>query len=204
MKHPNINELENFINGKLDSRQLIEMDEHVCGCAQCKAAISNMFVSKKVALDLGAMLLGAGECPEYEQLSAYVDNKLDIKQTKATKSHVNSCEPCTRDVSRMAELRSHAMMRPSVTVAPGMSKQALRTATPIWKRALAGMGAVGVVAFSAYMFFGLLKMSNQPAPVAKAPTAVKHEVAHQAIIPQKPIKHIPGVEKPTVIGKSVV
>ncbi|MCX6345545.1 MAG: zf-HC2 domain-containing protein [Armatimonadetes bacterium] len=200
MKHPNISELENFVNGKLDSKQLLEMDEHVCGCAQCRAAISNMFVSKKMALDLGALLLGANDCPEYEQLSAYVENELDTDQAKAMQSHVNSCEPCTRDVSRMAELRSHALMRPSVTVAPGMSKQAARTATPIWKRALAGMGAVGVVAFSAYMFFGLLKMSNQTAPVAKAPIAAKQEVAHQANLPEKPINIIPGVDKPTVIA----
>ena len=129
--------------GKLPVERLLEIDAHVSGCAECRAELAGLPGVKKVALDLGTVLLGTADCPEYERLSAYVEGELDLPDTLTIASHVNLCELCSRDVSRMAELRSHAAMRSTVTVGPGMSHRVTAPGDSTVAQGAGGSGSRG-------------------------------------------------------------
>jgi len=193
MRHPDSGELGQFAAGKLAAGRLLEIDAHVSGCAECRAAMASLPAVRKAASDLGTVLLGAGDCPEYERLSAYIEGELDLWNTSAIASHVNLCELCSRDVSRMAELRSHAAMRPAVTVGPGMSRRVAAPVNPLWRRVLAGTGIAAVLVVAAFSFEVLMR-GPRSANVAKTPSNIGS--------PTEPIE--PNSSKPPSVHGNIV
>ena len=79
MRHPDTIELGLFAAGKMPAERLLEIDAHVSGCTECKAELAALPAVKKTVLDLGTVLLGTADCPEYEQLSAYVDESISAR-----------------------------------------------------------------------------------------------------------------------------
>lgn len=177
MIHPDTTELGLFAAGKLPGQRLLEIDAHVCGCAECRAELAGLPAVKKMASDLGTVLLGAADCPEYEELSAYVQNELGKDEARRIASHTNLCELCSRDVRRIAELRSHALMRPAVTVSPGMSGRLAKPVIPVWRRILAGAGVAGILTVAAFSF-AVMNRAPQQGQVVKNPTVVDKPIAH--------------------------
>lgn len=192
MTHPIISELEQFLKGKLPAGRLLEVDEHISECTECKAALDSIQSRKSAALGLGQMLLGVKDCPEYEQLSAYVDRELNAQESKAIEAHVNLCELCSRDVSRIAELRSHALLRKPVVLKPGVTVTQAPAGRPVWVRVLAGLGAVGVAAVAVFSFNALIKQVGQKPTVAKAHAVAKPDTHQQ--IAHVPVKVHPKPE----------
>ena len=84
MKCVDKNELEQFLQGKLTPERLLAVDEHVGRCADCKSALNALPRCKNAGVDLGAALLGVSECPDYEELSAFVDGALSGDRAKKT------------------------------------------------------------------------------------------------------------------------
>ncbi len=152
MKCPNVEQLKRFLSGELEPGELVAVDEHVRSCGECRAALDGMPESKRFGAQIGSELLGVGDCPEYEELSAYVDGELEPDRVSAVTSHINLCEPCWNDTRRLSELRSHAAMREKVTMRPGMSA-ARRSGTwfPMWKRVLAGVSLAAVSAVPRFL-----------------------------------------------------
>jgi len=153
-------ELERFLKGKLAPERMLEIDEHAGECEQCK----KLLVGLSARAQFGAELIGAVDCPEYEELSAYIDESLGGERAEAVRVHANLCEPCANDIERIRELRSHALLRDKVTVRPGAMRQIRRATSPLrwWRQALAAAALGGVVA--AVLFF-----NNAGTPVANAP-----------------------------------
>lgn len=173
-------ELEQYLKGKLAPERMLAIDEHVSRCADCKSLATKSFARA----DFGAAVMGAVDCPEYEELSAYVGELLDTERATSIRAHANICEPCTRDIGRITELRSHAAMREKVVVAPGMSRQARRSPFAYWKQALAAVSVAGIAAVA--LVFGNLGGTlpdeharvavNQPdlrVPTAESPKAAE-------------------------------
>ena len=154
-------ELERFLKGKLAPGRMLEIDEHAGQCEQCK----KLLVSLSARARFGAELIGAMDCPEYEELSGYVDESLVPERAGAIRTHANLCEPCAKDIDRIRELRSHAVLREKVTVRPGMSRQTRRSVFVYWKQALAAASLGGIAA--ALVFF-----NTTGAPIVKNPTQV--------------------------------
>ena len=173
------NELEQFLTGKLHSQRLLAVDEHVCSCAQCKAQIAGARTGGRARAALGATLLDVYECPEYEELSALVDNALETDRAKTVRAHANACEFCARDIASIEEMRSHAALRGKVKVTPGMSGRAPRPASGYWKRALAAVSLAAAVAVVAISFGYFGRPVDQPADVAATPPP-----AHSDAIPK--------------------
>lgn len=173
-------ELERFRAGNLPADRLLAVDEHVRSCRACREALSCIPAGAAAAGALGMRVLGVEECPDYEQLSALVDQKFADAAVALIQSHVNACEECARDVARMRELRSHASMRDTVTVRPGYTVVA-RPARALWKRVLAGAAAAAV---SGVLVFGFLRLAYQPAeePVS----VVTAPVPEEGVEPSRP------------------
>lgn len=189
MTHPIITELEQFLKGKLPAGRLLEVDEHISECTECKAALDGLQSGKSAAVDFSEMILGVKDCPEYEQLSAYVDRELDAQESSAIEAHANLCELCSRDISRIAELRSHALLRKPVVLKPGMTVTPASAGRPVWVRVLAGLGAVGVAALAVLSLNALKKQIEQNTTVAKIENHVKPNTPAQ-------VAHNPGKDNP--------
>lgn len=181
-------ELEAFLAGKLAPERLLAVDEHVSGCAECK----KLFATLPARTDFAAMVLGATDCPEYEELSGYVDKSLDTTRAESILTHVNLCELCAKDIDRISELRSHAALREKVVVTPGMTRQGQRSVFVYWKQALAAVSLAGLVTVA--VLFG--NLGSQP--VKNNPQmAVKPPVANRTVA-SVPVKNVIKPEKPIV------
>ena len=167
------NELEQFLKGKLDPQRLLAVDEHVGSCVHCRAQIGR--ARSQAGAELGAVLLDVYECPEYEELSAFLDNALENDRAKALRAHANACEFCARDIAAITEMRSHAALREKVTLEPGMSGPAGRRLPGHWKRALAAVSLAAAVAAVAISFGYLGRPLDRPHDVAATPPPEQRE-----------------------------
>lgn len=186
-------ELKQFLDGKLPADRLIEIDAHLDECRTCRAAIGRM----AGVINFVSEVTGAADCPEYDELSAYVDDSLDAAGTKVIRSHIGMCEICSRDVGRIRELRSHAALREKIVVKPGVNKNRRRTGLFVyWRQALVAASLGGLVAVA--MIFGNVgdqKNENRPQvvsnprivnnlPTAPADDVVKTEAVENPVKPE--------------------
>jgi anti-sigma factor RsiW len=186
-------ELEQFLAGRLAPERMLAIDEHLGACADCK----KLAVSLSARAQLGASIAGATDCPDYEELSAYIDESLDAERARAIRAHANLCELCATDVQRIRELRSHAALRDRVVVRPGMSRPARRSILSLSKgilslskgilslskgakQAIAAVSLVGVVAAA-------VLLTNMGGPAGKSVTrlAVKPPTTVQTTQPSQ-------------------
>lgn len=182
-------ELNNFLKMKLTPEQMLAVDEHVTGCAECKAALGKM----SARADFGNALVGADDCPEYEELSAYIDNALDGDRSRAIFLHTNLCELCAKDVERIRELRSHAALRDKVVMRPGMNRQPKRSAFGYWKQALAAVTMAGIIAVVVISGkFGAPTVQS-PRQIATNPPVVANHAPLPGVKPSvQPVKPAPA------------
>lgn len=162
-------ELEQFLTGKLRPERLLAVDAHVAVCSRCRAAIAGIPARRRQAVNLAAALLEVQDCPDYEELSAFVDRTLEQDRARAVLAHANACEPCSRDIERIQQLRSHAAMRENVRVRPGASRRALVSPWVYWRRAVAGVAAAAAVAALA---IGIGRFGTGPTQTAQPPVAI--------------------------------
>ena len=178
-------EIEEFVKGKLAPQQMLEVDSHIRECADCK----ELALSLSSRADFAAVVTGAADCPEYEELSAYVDKKLDAAHAAAVERHASMCEFCATDLARIEELRSHASMRDKITIRPGASRVAKRGFFFYRRQALAVTTVAGLVAvgFMLSSFNTVDTEDHGPAQIAANPP-ITHQV--KPVLPQNPQKPI--------------
>ncbi len=140
-------QIEEFVKGKLTAQQMLEVDSHIRECADCRKLAKSL----SARVELASAVTGASDCPEYEELSAYVDRSLDAARTAAVRAHANLCEYCSADLDRITELRSHAALRDTVTVMPGASRRVKRGFFGYWRQALVVTSVAGLIA-AAFVF----------------------------------------------------
>ncbi|MCL5104481.1 MAG: hypothetical protein M1133_10265 [Armatimonadetes bacterium] len=204
MKCIDIRELEQFIMGRLHAQRLVEIDEHVRACAECRAALCALPARKRLGIDIGAALLESYECPQYEELSEYVDGSLTAESRAAMASHVNLCELCSRDVARMSEMRSHAAMRERVTVRPTGRPENTVARFPAWKQVLAGLSVAALAAVIAISFGRIGPAPKAPVTVAKAPAIKAPPMKQPMVPPDKHVAKVPSAPPATSPGNSTV
>lgn len=180
-------EIEQFVKGKLAPEKLLAVDSHIRECADCKKLAASL--SSRV--DLAAAVTGAADCPEYEELSAYLDEKLDAARAAAIKNHANLCELCAGDLDRIQELRSHAALREKITVKPGASRVSQRRGFFFyWRQALAVTSLAGLVAVGFMLSnFDNVATKSHKRPVVAVNPGISSPV--KPVTPQNPTKPQP-------------
>ncbi|MHB9037296.1 MAG: anti-sigma factor family protein [Armatimonadota bacterium] len=172
MKCVDKRELLQFIEGKLSPKRLIEVDEHVSACNECKAALNDIASFRQAGISLGASLLSLEDCPEYDDISAYVDGTLAPDRMALMQSHVNSCELCFSDMERIREMRSHSALREKIAVSPAQNRQRAPQGFGLWKRVFVGVAGVAVVATLAVAIGSFVAAPEKPTIVASKPPVV--------------------------------
>ncbi len=178
-------ELKQFLDGKLAAQRLIEIDEHLDECKACRAAAGRM----SSVINFASEVTGTTDCPEYEELSAYVDKSLDTERMKSVRSHIGLCEICSRDVDRISELRSHAALREKIVVKPQARMHRRRQGVFVyWRQALAAVSLCGVIAVAIVVFgnAGDQNHNNRP-QVANNPPIVNN-------LPKAPADDVTKIE----------
>ncbi|NLN76775.1 MAG: hypothetical protein GX139_10760 [Armatimonadetes bacterium] len=179
-------ELGRFLQGTLPPDRILAIDEHLSECKSCRAALRRSPVVAGFAADV----TGSNDCPEYEDLSAYVDDTLDVARAASIHAHANLCEICARDIDRIRELRSHALLRETVVVRPGMSRESRRGFFVYWRQAVAALSLGGLIAVA--MLFGnsgdqgankVPQMVHMP-PITMALPAVEPEKSPEPTQPE--------------------
>lgn len=201
-------ELEQFLEGNLPTERMLEIDEHADECESCRQLLASLSARAQFA----AELVGAADCPDYEELSAYIEGSLESKRAKAVRVHANLCELCANDIDRIRELRSHALLREKVTVRPGATRRrrtslnsllAVLTSSKGWRYLAAGvsLGAIAAVAVFLSTMGGPV-VRNQPQVAIEAPEVVKTapmRVENPA--ESRPVVSVEQRKRPVVVEK---
>jgi len=197
-------ELEQFLKGKLPTERMLEIDEHAGECEECK----RLLVSLSARAQFAAELVGAADCPDYEELSAYIEGSLEPKRAEAVCVHANLCEHCANDIDRMRELRSHAILREKVIVRPGATRQKrtlldsllpIRSLSNGWRYLAVGASLGAVVAVAVFLSTISGPVVNNASQVAVNPSAATQ--THKAEAKKTPV---PGSVSPVERSKPVV
>lgn len=175
-------ELKNYLRGNCPPERMLAIDQHLSECEECRRLVEHA----PVVAGFASVITGAEDCPEYEELSAYVEGALDSVKTKTIRAHANLCELCARDVQRIRELRSHAALRGKVIVKPAMSRRPRSGVFVYWRQALAAASLCGLVA--AVLFFGNLtdKTGRQNPQIAHNPPIIADSPQFPAVDNTKP------------------
>ncbi|MCE5314626.1 MAG: zf-HC2 domain-containing protein [Armatimonadota bacterium] len=206
MKCVDKTELKKYIEGKLDAARLVEIDEHLCACPECRDALSSLPSLRRAGIDLGASLLGFEDCPEYDDISAFADGALPVDQMALIRSHINSCESCFADVERIREMRSHAALREKIEVRPMAGRQYASQGFGLWKRVFAGVAGAAAIAGVAVVIGSFNTAPEKPAMMAsKPPIAAKIEPAAPVAVPEplKPKNSVVAQNQPAVTHNPV-
>lgn len=184
--------LKEYLSGDLPADELIAASEHVRACPVCRAKLVAARAYQKAACSVGEVTLAVGECPEYEDLSAYVDGELARDVGLGIERHINLCELCWQDVETLQEARSRASLAPPIVVTPGQFVRRRAWNVFGWRSAMAT--AVGAAAVAAMVFF------SHTAPVVKTPggprIARNPIVASAPVVPDKPAAVTPNIAAP--------
>ncbi len=198
-------ELKQFLDGKLPADRLIEIDGHLDECGACRAAVGRM----SSVINFASEVMGTTDCPEYEELSAYVDESLDAEKTKSVRSHICLCEICSRDVDRISELRSHAALREKVFVKPGIYTSRPKQGVFVrWRTALAVVSLGGLIAVA--VIFGNVgdqnhknrpQVANNPPIVNNLPKPPADDVA-KTEVKEAPVVIESAPPSPSVVAEA--
>ncbi|MGC8863004.1 MAG: hypothetical protein ACP5R5_09560, partial [Armatimonadota bacterium] len=169
-----ITELEKFLEGKIEPDRLIAVDEHLSGCTSCKAALDSLASRRRAVASFAAELIGVSDCPDYQQLSALIDESLDADESRRLLAHLNMCELCSRDVESIRALRSQALLRGAVHVHPRTARRAGVWAGSWWKKVVGAAAVAAVVVVAAVTYVGRPASQHPAPPKAPATTVVTH------------------------------
>jgi hypothetical protein len=138
MKHLDPDTLGAYRAKRLRAAELLEADEHLAACEECRDALVDDDSAAADSL-IGALTGTEVEHLGYDTLESWVDGTLTPRQHRAASAHLQSCAQCVADI---ADLREVAASVPAVRVARnGMS---LKVAAAIL---LAVLGVASWVAF---------------------------------------------------------
>lgn len=194
--------LRQYLSGRLSAEEMIAVCEHVCSCAACKSKVMESHDYGNAAFSLGQSITNTCDCPDYDDLSSYVDNILAHESHQQIDRHLNVCECCWNDVAALQAARSRASMAPAITVQPGQFTTKRSWLSFSWPK----VAAIATPAAAAVIIALALAQphSAKPVKIAKveAPRHIEY-VNPKVVVPNEklPVK-TPGV-KPVKPAKPV-
>jgi len=144
--------LREYAAGILDAEATASAYAHICSCDKCRAKFADLIESKRAIWSIGCNLLEIDNCPEYEELSDFVSEKLAKDAAERVRIHIAQCEYCHRDVESIQKIRSKASLSGELEVYPGkFSTHRERHWVSVGWRALAGTAAAAVVIAAVFL-----------------------------------------------------
>ena len=100
-------QIENYHGRKLAPEELLSVDDHLAGCAECRRSVGSALNHDAVALytDL-ASETAVGQHPTFEQSAAYVDGLLTGEERQMIEDHLASCAQCAPLVADLRAFRN--------------------------------------------------------------------------------------------------
>ncbi len=102
MNHLQKSELQSFLQGKMPASALLECDDHLAACPQCREELELEAGLTSSKANVESLLQSPPAHIDYEQLQRMVDNE---PVPPAVLQHVAGCASCSRE---LAELRAFA------------------------------------------------------------------------------------------------
>jgi Putative zinc-finger/Sel1 repeat len=152
--HLSQTDFERYRDRRLDVRELLRVDSHLMHCDQCEHALRLLSGGSTAARVLTA-IERAGAHLTYEQMEAYVDDKLSPIGRANVEAHASACAPCAKE---LADMRGFApeLARPVARPAdPVLSPLARLTRWIGGGSASARFGGAGMRAAVAAMFLAV-------------------------------------------------
>jgi len=172
--HLSQQQLEQYRRSALAPLDLLAADDHLTACEQCREQLGASVPAAQAWQTLRASLPSGGEQPEhlsYDQLAAYVDEKLSGIQREAVESHLEICRMCDAELQdlrnfslEIAALSPEQSPAPPVPVATLHSRRRKLTEllTVRWP-VLAGASAL--LLLIAWLFYSQLRVGRQSLPI---------------------------------------
>lgn len=141
-KHLTGEAIELYRARRSSAAEALAAQTHVAACADCRALLAAAVEADAALLNLRQEMardedLGADSHLPYEQLTLYVDGKLDEVEREIADSHLSFCEDCAAD---LADLRQYATLAESVELKPEPRRASAETPTT-WQRLFALLGS---------------------------------------------------------------
>ncbi len=159
-------QLKQYMRGTLPVAEMLAAGDHIPGCSVCKARLARLSDYVIGSYSTLFSTLDIGECPEYEELSGYVEETLSHEAHQSVERHIASCELCWRDVETLHATRSKASFAPQITVQPGYFAPRRKWSSVFgWQRVAAVSSGVAAVALAIVLI--------NSSPVKDTPVAVQ-------------------------------
>ncbi|MEN6372815.1 MAG: zf-HC2 domain-containing protein [Armatimonadota bacterium] len=195
----NDKQLKLYMHGAIPAKDIPGAAEHIRSCPACREKLAALTEYTRAAWSIGDAVLAAEGCPEYEELSAYVDETLSHETHQWIERHIGMCEYCSRDVETLQAARSRASLAPQITVRPGFyAKPRQHWNVFSWKSVTAT--AAGIAAITAIFIM------SQTGPIANNPIVAKQHVKvdRVAVVPNNvSVKARPDIKLNTSANSSV-
>jgi len=205
----NDRQLKLYLHGAIPGKEIAEMAEHIRSCASCREKLAALSEYKCAAWSINDAVLAAEGCPEYEELSAFVDEFVSHETHQWIERHLSTCEYCTRDIETLQAARSRASLAPQITVRPGLYGRPRQYWNIFnWKNITATAGSIAAVTavFLVYNYGQVekppivAKNPDKPKVVAvnpneNQPKVIENTNANAVEVPKEADKPTPVVEK---------
>lgn len=173
-EHLSQQELEQYRRSALAPVDLLAADDHLAKCEQCREKLGATVPVTQAWQTLRASLASETEQPQhlsYEELAAYVDEKLSGIQREAVESHLETCRMCGAELQDLRafslELAATPPEQSSESFAPvAPSRNWWRRFTePLTMRWPVLAGASAVLLFVAGLFYFQFRDGRQKPPI---------------------------------------
>ncbi len=144
--HPSPDALRRYRAGDLPPAELLAVDAHLEGCAECRAQ-SHASTGAASALRAALASSPAGHL-DYENIEAYVDGTLGADEREAVEAHIGGCQACSEDVGDLRRVRVELSI--AADAAPAIAAAPSPWQWLSWARVLGGMSALGAAAAIAW------------------------------------------------------
>lgn len=108
--HLSPSEFERYRDRKLSVRELVRVDRHLVHCDQCQQSLRAVS-DRAAAVRVVRAIEQAGSHLTYEQMEAFVDDKLSPAGRAEVQAHASVCTPCAQELAEMQGFAA-AMARP--------------------------------------------------------------------------------------------
>ena len=108
--HLSTERAEQYCQRALSALELLEVDDHLAFCEECRQRISVKVDVETLVSDVHHRLLSIpSDHLSYEDLVALVDNEIDKTERDALQSHLEVCEPCSQDLNDLRSVRAEVL-----------------------------------------------------------------------------------------------
>jgi len=125
-EHLSSHTIELLIDRRLEPEDLLSATRHLATCSECRDKASEVAgVLNRVQYLRNDLQLAVAETqhPGYEQLEAYVDDSLTVKDRETVKRHLASCPDCLREARELESLRDNLKTYPALSGVTVVSRE---------------------------------------------------------------------------------